>query len=338
MKSHTLYILAALAIVPACKGSDDKGGSNAQKSGSTAEATASDAIVEALPFGTVSWTVRPDGAIAASIQSDDGAKTTGEVHWREGDVDKSAPLADDTRGGLAATGPKLTDDVTQIRYTLQHGDVPAQGVLQVPPGGTAQLTADAKASVAVDANATGPHGGAVQAVGDDRVEVVADGDDVKAWLLDAKLQPMTASIEGRTITIAAADDAPQTVTLTFDASSGAYVGKWSLNDDPRRLTIVVKKNGVVHATLAGWKPGVTLVAYAKAPRIKVHVHPVGGGPKDHDKDDDDHDKDGKGKLDVDVKTKKNGDVKIDVKSQKGDDDDQGKGKSKDKDKGKGKDK
>jgi hypothetical protein len=328
MKSHTLFILAALVVVPACKGSssDDKG-SSAQKTATTTEANASDALVESLSFGTVSWTVRPDGSIAASIKADDGAKTTGQVSWREGDGEKSAPLTDDTRGGLAASGPKLTDDVTQIRYTLQHGDAPYEDVLQVPPGGTAQLASDAKASVAVDANATGPHGGAVQAVGDDRIEVVVDGSDVKAWLLDAKLQPMTASIEGRTITIAAANETPQTVSLTFDANLGVYVGKWTMDDDPRRLTIVVKKNGVVHATLAGYKPGVALACGAKAPRIKVHVH-IGGGPKDGD---------GDGVVDVKMKIKdkdkdKGESVKIDVKEKDGDKDkDKGKAKGKDDD-------
>ena len=332
MKSHTLFILATLVLVPACKGSDDKNGGSAQKSASSAEASASDALVEALPFGTVSWTVRPDGSIAASVQSDDGAKTTGTVLWREGDQDRSAPLVEDTRGALAASGPKLTADVTDIRYTLQHGDSPpVQGVLQVPPGGTAQLSADAKASasLAVDTNATGPHGGTVQAVGDDRIEVVADDGQVKAWLLNAKLQPMTASIDGRTITIAAADDAPHTITLTFDATLGVYVGKWTMEEDPKRLTIVVKKGGVVHATLAGYKPGVALACGEKAPRIKVHVHPKGKDGEVVDVKmkikDDDKDGDKPASIKIDVKDK-------DKDKDKGDKDKGEKGKAKGKDK------
>jgi len=334
MKTHTLFILATLAIVPACKGSDDKSGTSAQKTGSTAEANASDALVEALPFGTVSWTVRPDGSIGAAIKADDGGKTTGQVIWREGDEDKTATLTEDTRGALAATGPKLTADVTDIRYTLQHGDSPpVQGVLQVPPGGTAQIAADAKANASATAaiapDAAGPHGGTVQVVGDDHVEVVADGSEVKAWLLDAKLQPMTASIDGRTITIAAADETPHTITLTFDATAGVYVGKWTMDDDPKRLTIVVNKGGVVHATLAGYKPGVAFACGEKAPRIKVHVHSVGGGPKNGEV------VDVKVKIKDDDKGAKPASVKIDIK-EKGDKDkdkgEKGNGKAKGKDK------
>jgi hypothetical protein len=175
-------------------------------------------------------------------------------------------------------------------------------------------------------------------VGDDRVEVVADGGEVKAWLLDEKLQPMTASIEGRTITLAAADDTPHTVTLTFDATSGVYVGKWTLEEDPRRLTIVVKKGGVVHATLVGWKPGVVLVCGAKAPRIKVHVHVVAAGPKnDDDVDvklkikDKDKDKEKGSDKDKDKGEPSSASIKIDVKEK-----DEGKGKEKEKAKGKDK--
>src|SRR5207244_2835155 len=127
---------------------------------------------------------------------------------------------------FVASGPKLTEVVTQIRYTLQRGasgrnleHASFDGVLQVPPGGTAQLSADAKASASVDVDATGPHGGTVQAVGDDRLEVVADGGDVHVYLLDAKLQPLPPpSVEGRTITITAVDETPHTITLTFDAT------------------------------------------------------------------------------------------------------------------------
>jgi hypothetical protein len=141
------------------------------------------------------------------------------------------------------------------------------------------------------------------------------------FVLDAKLQVVAgASDEGRTITLAAAADTAQVINLTFDAKIGGFVAKWTLVEEPTRLTILVKKDNVIHATIAGYKPGVVLAVGKKAPRIKIHANGMGGGPKnDLAKDDPgDHDN-GKGN---DFKLKDGADGK-----------DKLTGKDKDKDKG-----
>jgi hypothetical protein len=316
-KTH--LILAALFVLPfasACDRSgsstDDKSSASTKSTAAAAEFSTSDALIEALPFGTVAWNVRVDGTIEASVKAEDAARTTGLIQWREGDEEKTANLTEDpAKHTLVATGPKLSADVTDIRYTLQHDDKSVDGVLQVPPGGTAQLVADSKATPSIDEGAVGPHGGTVQAVGDDRLEIVAEGTDVHVFLVDAKLQAIASpSDDGRTITIAAAEDStPHTITLTFDASLGAFTAKWTLAEDPTRMTIAVKKGNVVHATLAGWKPGLALAIGKKAKPIKVHVA-MGGGPKnDLAKDDDDKGKakaNGKDKIKDDPADKDNG--------------------------------
>src|SRR5262249_6552316 len=91
---------------------------------------------------------------------------------------------------LTASIPKLTENLTTISYSLKVGDATWDGTLHVPPGGTKALLA--VPTVAVPEGTKGPHGGIVDVVGDQRVEIVIDEKtgQVRMYMLDDKLQPI----------------------------------------------------------------------------------------------------------------------------------------------------
>jgi hypothetical protein len=162
-----LALVAPLALLSACHhGSAD--------AGATAEASA-DALVMDHDDGSVAWSVDPSGKVSAVVTGKDGKPVTenvsGALAWKDGGDTKTIPLtADATTHALVAEGPKLSADITEVGYTLSVGGKPWSGTLDLPPGGTAELAADAKASasVEVDVKAAGPHGGRIAVVGKDR--------------------------------------------------------------------------------------------------------------------------------------------------------------------------
>ena len=102
---------------------------------------------------------------------------------------QSFPLAADG-ASLTATIPALGAELTTIAYSLKVGDATWDGALHVPPGGTKDLL-DVPA-VTVAAGTKGPHGGAVEVVGDQRIEMVVDdkSGEVRVYMLDENLQPI----------------------------------------------------------------------------------------------------------------------------------------------------
>src|SRR5258708_831474 len=74
--------------------------------------------------------------------------------------------------------------------------------LHLPPGGTAELVAGAKAAAQVNVDAkAGPHGGVIQVVGNERFEVVANEStgEARVYLLDPDLK--VVAIGDRKITL-----------------------------------------------------------------------------------------------------------------------------------------
>lgn len=251
--------------------------------------SAVDAIVEEHDGGTAAWRVNSDGLARVMITGSDGKPleegVIGTLTWEAEGQQKRVPLASVGGGMLEAKGPLLQADLTTVRYDLMVRDKPWNGVLHLPRGGTAELGQATSSSDAGKVE-TGPHGGVVQLVGPDRIEVVADSDsgELRAYVLDDKGAEM--DVGERQITIAVAGATPETVKLTTDASGKFATAKLRHRADPVKLTVVVKVPGAVRVVLVGWHPGVrikvkpghgTVHIWGPRPHWKGDKHPGHGG-------------------------------------------------------------
>jgi hypothetical protein len=252
-----------------------------------AEATlGSDALVEEHDEGTVAWNVSAGGEVKALVKTSAGAvpdDVGGTLSWKGGAGEvKTIPLAFDKKAGLLiASGPKLEGDLTEVSYTLAVAGKPWSGALHLPAGGTAQLAANARAAAAIKLpeGKLGPHGGTIQVVGDDRLELVVDDvtGEVRVYVLDAELAPIV--VGERKVKIAFVAESPQVVVLVPEPGGLHFSGKWASSVDPVRVTIALTAASHTHVVLCGYRPGVRLVVGAKAPRVKVRVK-GGWGPPD----------------------------------------------------------
>lgn len=312
--------LFALVLVPACGKSDDAATPVVGvESAMVVQTDLSDAVVEEHDDGTIAMQIAPDGQVRAMVT----ASATGQirenvngslVYKLENGESKTVPLVLEPQTGfLVAAGPKLEADLTEVNYTLQVSGKPWSGVMHVPVGGTSALVTTARTSVEVkiDAEAAGPHGGTIQVVGDDRLEMVGDeGGEVRVYVLDADLRPRT-TLEGRTLRVGFIAESPEVVTFTQHSEGAYFVGRMGTRAviDPLRVTVSLGLGGVVRSAIWGYRPGVRIVAptarvrIAAAPRIRFRLAGgfdsgidvygrtrvrVDGRDVDHDHDDHDH--------------------------------------------------
>src|SRR5262245_53661717 len=178
----------SLLLVSACSSKGSGSGSSEASDAAGAQADiavngelGTDVFVEDHDDGSVAWRIDPNGEVKAAVTTSAGARVkqdvTGTLLYKVdgGGEPKTVPLtADANTGLLAATGPKLEADLTEVDYTVNVSGKPWTGVMLVPPGGTAALVAGGKAAAAAKLpdDAVGPHGGAIQVVGGDRLEMV----------------------------------------------------------------------------------------------------------------------------------------------------------------------
>ncbi len=291
------FVLALMAAVAV--GCGKKKADPSTKESSTQGAGAS--LVEVFERGQVAWNVDADGQVLAHIHHNDDGDITksskGTIEWTENGETKSAALKyDSDREALVARGPALEQDLTEIRYTLVTNDEPVSGALHVPAAGSEALVADVNASAKVSVDGVvAPHGGVVQIVGEERIEIVGDddSDEVRVYVYDASWKPIV--VGPRKITIAIGGAKPEVIVLT-GAPDGYYcVGHWHVVGEPPRVTVVVRSGPKVHVAIVGYRPGIKMEV-AGGPKVKVKVKGVAWGPK------------------ADVKVKVGGPmVKIDIK-------------------------
>jgi hypothetical protein len=290
-------LLLALALVPACSKSEEPTTAvvGAEAAMVVDADLGADAVVEEHDEGAVAMQIAPDGQVRAVVTASAGTRikenVSGSLVYKlEGGEPKTVPLVLEPKTGvLVAAGPKLEADLTEVNYTVQVSGKPWSGVMHVPVGGTAALVATAKASVDVKMpdQTVGPHGGTIQVVGDDRLEMVGDeGGEVRVYVLDADLRPRT-SLEGRTLRMGFIAGRPEVVSFTH-ASGGAYfVGRFGASAgatggtvavvDPLRVTVSLGFGGVVRSAIWGYRPGVRIIAptatvrIAAAPRIRFRL-------------------------------------------------------------------
>jgi hypothetical protein len=320
MPRFALITLAslALAFTPACNKAP-------AESEVTAEATlSSDAFIEEHEGGTVAWNIGPDGQVKAVAATTGGQPirkdVSGTVWWKVPSAEaQPIPLVLDPKTGLlVAKGPKLEADLTEVSYTINVGGKPWSGVLHLPAGGTVALVSSAKATaeVALPADKRGPHGGTIQVVGNDRLELVSEegSPEVRVYVLDPELRIVRP--EGRTIKLGVVAERPDIMVLSPAPTGLYFVGTFAAPLDPFRLTVALSFGGTTHVALWGYRPGVRVVAtsIASAPRVTVHVKGAYAVP------------------DVNLQTRGNVDVKVQakgasVKVQGHDDDDNVKAKA-----------
>jgi hypothetical protein len=267
-------------------------------------------VTEKHDNATVTFAVAPEGHVRALVKGPDGApidkNVTGTVTWKPvkaGAVGGTAPLVLDPKTGLmAATIPPLEDDLTEVKYDINVNEKPVKGALHVPPGGTPELEANAKVSVEAAASLKlpegkkGPNGGVIQVVGEDTIEVVGDkgSGDVRVYFLDKDLKPVKV-VPQKTVKIAiVTKTGPDTIILTPDPGGLYFAGKFTIIENPTKVTVAVTYKDTTDVVLCGWHPGKVVVVGAAAPVFVVFVASPWvvkvGGPTVivHDDDDDDH--------------------------------------------------
>jgi hypothetical protein len=241
-----------------------------------------DVITERRPSGSASWIVQPDGSVRAALKGPDGKPVAqpvaGQITFGNPDgPPTSVPVKyDPNTGVLSAAGPKLDADITPVTYNLTVGGKPWSGMIGVPPGGTHDLADSGKLQASIPVGTVGPHGGLVQSVGPDRVELVANkrSGDVRAYVLDADNHPVDPG--DRKITVAVEGPHPQVVVLAPEPQAHFVVGHVPTLVDAPQVTIAVHVHGTAHACLVGWSPGSVVVLGPEAPR--VHVLAVNSWP------------------------------------------------------------
>lgn len=228
-------------------------------------------LIERFDGGSVAWNVTADGQVLAHVQdkagSDISKSVKGNIEWTADGKVQTAPLVyDASHASLVAVGPSLEQDLTEIRYSFVADAQPVVGALHVPMHGTTLIAVDTEAAAKVELSAhVGPHGGPIQIVGEDRIEIVAEPSSprVRIYVLDASLQPVV--IGKRRVTIAVGGPHPEVVVFAPGPQAMFFTGTWHVVAEPPRLTVAVHDPIVgLHVGVVGMLPGAPLI--------------VGGGP------------------------------------------------------------
>lgn len=292
--AHVSLVALALVFASACGSSEAPATAEAEAEAAVNAELGAEALVEEHDEGSVSWRIDPDGQVKASVSTSAGARVKEDlggtlVYKVEGSEPKTVPLTVDAKTGLlVAAGPKLEADLTEVSYTVTVSTVstvsgkPWTGVLHVPVGGTAELVASGKATAEakLDAELVGPHGGTIQIVGPDRLELVANAEgETRVYVLDAELNPV--KVEARTLRMGFV--AETTTFANFSVDPGGFyfvarLGAAAIN--PLRVTASLRIGAVAHAAIWGFSAGVHIYAPSAVVRIatapRVHFVLKGG--------------------------------------------------------------
>lgn len=300
-------LLVLVALAGCSKAADDEDAPKKKKSSSSSKAAskasvegqASAGLVEEYDFGTIGWSFEGDGVVKADVRDKTGAPIRDGFYGElvVAAPEKGAPATPIVLKPIegsplyGAAVPAFSADLTPVTYVVKVKDKPFTGTVHVPAGGTTVLVSAPAPSVTVAVGTKGPHGGVIQVVGDDRLELVSDdvSSEVRVYVLDAELKPV--AVGERKVTIGVVADVPDTVVLAPAPDKLYLTARWKVRADPSRVTLCVRTGPAVHVAIVGWSPGVHLFVGVRAPVWHVRVHGGWGPPLlvgEWDDDDDGH--------------------------------------------------
>lgn len=161
-------------------------------------------------------------AIRKSIPLKDAAGTI-TIESVDKKEKQTLTLAEDTaKGSLSTKGP-APKDKAEYTWNLKVRGAPMTMTLRVPPGGTAAFETGSDGQGG-DHKHGSPHGGVVQTLGNDHVEVKLEKTgEVTVWPLDASEKPKSA--KGWAATIRPVVPGTKDVKLDYDEKLDALRGK-----------------------------------------------------------------------------------------------------------------
>ncbi|NUP07609.1 MAG: hypothetical protein HOW73_16295 [Polyangiaceae bacterium] len=286
----TFLFLAALLVLGPVAGCKDKKLPSAEavedddsESGSSeskpATVSTGGEITEQYGDTAVTWNVAPDGDVTVKVKENGETVKPADVDGKllvkplgSDEPAKEIPLK--AKGDvLRANVGKLDSDLTEIRYALKVKEKPVAGTLHVPRDGSEELVASAVAAAKtkIEPDAKGPHGGVVQVVGDDVVEIVGKkgSGDVRVYMLDDDLKPV--KVGKQKVKLAFAGDDTDYVVLTPDAGGEYFHGDVDIKTNPNKITVVIDDGGDVDVALVDYEPAEVIIVGPSAPGCVIYV-------------------------------------------------------------------
>jgi hypothetical protein len=225
------------------------------------------AVVEGFDDGSAAFAIAPDGSTKVALADADGKPITDRKMKMTYSIDESdktveVPLRyDDDHHYLVANGPELALNVTPVRYDISGGAKSWTGVLHLPAGGTKALNVSAQLAASVHAKPiVGPHGGRVERVGDDDVEVLLDSEsgEARAWIVaDGKVvtpkeRSFSLVLDAREVELFPDLNDSFYAKVSFDASFSFTA--------VHKVSCVLTHGSVMSTLVFGFRPHVYLVA------------------------------------------------------------------------------
>jgi hypothetical protein len=286
MKLSSAISMFAIASLVAGSGSlsckkpidnDSEGEQPRTKKSSTKKSAAEYPYIEKHDNGSIHWDIDENGVTHAIVKTPSGdiaedAKGTVTFKTANGDVKANLEKDPDT-GVLIAKGPKLADDITEVRYNVSVAGKPLAGAMHVPQEGTSALVAEAEvaAKVEIPAGKKGPNGGVIQVVGDDVVEIVADkgSGETRVYLLDADFK--VVPVGDRKVTLGFVGATPEVIVTTVGPGGAYFVAKAKTKINPIKVTVAVRVKNRARVVLVGYRPHTVVVVGVGAPVVAVFV-------------------------------------------------------------------
>ncbi len=232
------------------------------------------AIVEASEDGSTAFVVDDEGRVTAALADPQGKPTTERSlklnYVKEGEEAPTEVLLipDANKQYFVGRGPVLEADITPVNYEISGGTKPIRGILHLPKGGTKVLALSAQAQAVAHAQPIlGPHGGRIERVGPDDVELLVDPDsgEARAWIIvDGKVVPPARHELGLYFDGRYVDCYP-------DQNDSFYV-KLDARFDVKvlhKVSLSLYVEDRVHTVLWGYRPH--LAVYITRPSVDIRV-------------------------------------------------------------------
>jgi len=270
------FAVCGALLTPAC--SKDEVVPDVGAETAPAQLSADATVTEKHGEKSVSWMITPEGTVHALVKGPGDqpiADAKGLVSVKPfGSSEKPKFHELEAKpGALNAEIGKLDADLTEVSYQIVAGGETLRGFLHVPPGGTAKLVASAKvaADSGVKAEEKGPHGGPIQVVGKNLVEVVGNEKtgEIRVYLLNDDRK--VVAVEKQKVKVAIQGDDAEMIELKVAEKNTHFEGTLRHKTNPHKVTVVIEDAGETHVAIVGYRPATVIVVGPAAPRVAVFV-------------------------------------------------------------------